>query len=433
MIIGMRARAVRIRTSRARRSRSRSGTSFSRYWITSAPPAMASSTIQVRSPNVAQAADQDHQPGFAQRSMRGHRGHRHLLDRVDIVAQDLEPAGEPDVDQLAVFFQRPQGLGDPLEVRGEDGAGVLAAPFGHRHDVGADVLAGVAGVDQEARVQAALGVGQPVADLLQTPGEAGIVEGEADVILDDAQPLASRDWPRRRGFAPGRPRRRARRAPAEGSPRPSAAVPSSTRTVSVRWSLQRLELQAGRAEQLRGRIGARDQPGEEMLRAHLALAIDPARLGHRLAQDHLQGRRLGNRLGPLRARLGIRLERLDSRDDFQGLGTHGCPETARLDTKLRHQLRGSAFGLERQRRQQVQRFHGLSAATPRHRFGAGQGSLRTRGKRFEHQDDDSVIALQTSAGTPSPRPLADHGPRARHDRATAHTRRLAIPGSGDHH
>ena len=36
------------------------------------------------------------------------------------------------------------------------------------------------------------------------------------------------------------------------------------------------------------------------------------------------------------------------------------PESARLDTKLRHQLRGSAFGLERQRREQVQWFHGLS-------------------------------------------------------------------------
>ena len=52
MIIGTRARAVTIRTSRARRSSSRSGMPLSRYWITSAPPAMASSTIQVRSPSV---------------------------------------------------------------------------------------------------------------------------------------------------------------------------------------------------------------------------------------------------------------------------------------------------------------------------------------------------------------------------------------------
>ena len=76
--------------------------------------------------------------------MCGHGGHHQFLKCVDVVAQDFEAARQPDVDQLAVFFERPQGFGDSLEVRGQDGAGILAELFGRRHDVSADVFASVA-------------------------------------------------------------------------------------------------------------------------------------------------------------------------------------------------------------------------------------------------------------------------------------------------
>ena len=49
---------------------------------------------------------------------------------------------------------------------------------------------GLAGVDQQAGVEPALGLGQAVADLLEPPGQAGVVEGEPDVVLDDPQALA---------------------------------------------------------------------------------------------------------------------------------------------------------------------------------------------------------------------------------------------------
>ena len=48
----------------------------------------------------------------------------------------------------------------------------------------------LAGIDQQAGVEPALGLGEPVAHLLEPPGQAGIVEGEPDVILDDPEPLA---------------------------------------------------------------------------------------------------------------------------------------------------------------------------------------------------------------------------------------------------
>ena len=86
-----------------------------------------------------ETADQDHQPGIAQAPMGGNGGHDQLFDRVDVVTQDLVAAREPDVDQLAVFLQRSQGLGDPLEVRRQHGSRGLADPLGRGHDVRADV------------------------------------------------------------------------------------------------------------------------------------------------------------------------------------------------------------------------------------------------------------------------------------------------------
>ena len=84
-----------------------------------------------------------------------HRRERELLERVDVVPQDLEPPGEPDVDELAVFFERAQGLGDALEIGGEHGPGVLANLLRGRHDVRAHVLAGVTRRDEQVGVETA--------------------------------------------------------------------------------------------------------------------------------------------------------------------------------------------------------------------------------------------------------------------------------------
>ena len=141
---------------------------------------------------------------------------------------------------------------------------------------------------QESRP--ALGLGQPVAHLLEPPGQAGIVEGEADVILDDPQSLARAigrgvEDPRQvhapaglgqvqRGDSVGH---RERPGVHGGGPRQAVA--------------QRLELQAGGAEQLRDGVGRGHQTGQQMLGADLARSIQPAGLAHRLAQDQPQGRR----------------------------------------------------------------------------------------------------------------------------------------------
>ena len=113
-----------------------------------------------------------------------------LLERVNIVAQDLEPPGEPDIDELAVLFERAQGLGDALEVGGEHGPGVLADLLGGSHDVRAHVLPRVTRADEQIGVKTTQGLGQAVANLLQPAGQARIIEHEPGVIFDDSQALA---------------------------------------------------------------------------------------------------------------------------------------------------------------------------------------------------------------------------------------------------
>src|SRR5271157_4160109 len=131
-----------------------------------------------------QAADQDHQLRFPQGAVSMHRGERELLERVNIVPQDLEPPGEPDIDELPVLFERAQGLGDALEIGGENGPGILANLLRGCHDVRADVLARVARADEQFGVKTAQSLGQAVANLLQPAGQAWIIEHEPGVILD---------------------------------------------------------------------------------------------------------------------------------------------------------------------------------------------------------------------------------------------------------
>ena len=118
-----------------------------------------------------------------------HRSERELLERVNVVPQDLEPPGEPDIDELPVLFERAQGLGNALEIGAENGPGILANLLRGSHDVRAHVLASVARGDEQIGVKTAQGLGQAVANLLQPAGQARIIEHEPGVILDDSQPL----------------------------------------------------------------------------------------------------------------------------------------------------------------------------------------------------------------------------------------------------
>ena len=105
-----RAWAVRIRTSRARRSQLAVGQALLAELdhVGAAGQGLADDPGQVAERR--QAADQDHQPGVAQRRGTSWTAVSvELLERVDVVAQDLEPAGEPDVDELAVLLQRSAG------------------------------------------------------------------------------------------------------------------------------------------------------------------------------------------------------------------------------------------------------------------------------------------------------------------------------------
>ena len=257
-------------------------------------------------------------------------------------------------------------------------------------------------VDQEARVETAFGLGQPVADLLEAAGQARIVEGESDVILDHAESLprpigGGIEDPRQVGAAAGLGQVQRRNPLGEGE---------RSRVVQHRLGeayLQRPEVQAGRAQQVRGRIGGGNQAGQQMLGTRLPIAIDPAHLAQRLAEDQPQGRRLGNRPTPRRGRSRIEGERLVARDDFHRLQAQRGPDPGGLNAELRHQLRGPTLGLESQRRQQIQRFDQLRLATTRHRFGPLQGALCACSQRFEHQDDDSMIVSQTGRSTDSPR------------------------------
>ncbi len=91
-----------------------------------------------------QTADEDHQPRVAQHARGARGGERQFFQRVHVITQHLEPPGGPDVDELGVLFQRAECLGDPFEVRGEHGAGILAGLLGCRHDMRADITARVA-------------------------------------------------------------------------------------------------------------------------------------------------------------------------------------------------------------------------------------------------------------------------------------------------
>ena len=251
-----------------------------------------------------QAADEDHQPGVAQRPAGGQGGQGQLLQGVDVVAEDLEPAGEPDVDELGVLFQRAEGLGGPLEVGGRTARGFSRA-------CSAAVMMWVPTSPRVSRepirrlgVEPAEGLGQAVADLLEPAGQAGVVEGEPGVVLDDPEPLAGavgrgvedpaevdRPAPARPGPAgrcrrpAGSARSRRRRPRPSRSRRASSARPGAGEHVGDR----RRRPRAGR------RAGARCRPAGPGRSARACAAASPsagAERGRRAATG------AGGRVGP---------------------------------------------------------------------------------------------------------------------------------------
>ncbi len=75
--------------------------------------------------------------------------------------------------------------------------------------------------------------GEPVTDLLEPPGEPGIVEHETHIVLDRPAVLRARDWPRRRECVPGRRRRRAPASSSGGMPSASGRGLTSTPASAV--------------------------------------------------------------------------------------------------------------------------------------------------------------------------------------------------------
>ena len=241
---------------------------------------------------------------------------------------------------------------------------------------------GLAGVDQQAGVEPALRLGQAVADLLETPGQPGVVEGEADVILDDPEPLAR---PVGRGIEdPGEVHAAPGLGQVQGGDLGGHRDRPRFHGDSPRQALaQRLELQTGGTEQLGDGFGGGHQAGQQVLGAHLASPIQGVGLAHRLAQDQPQGGRPGQGLRRFRALLGFGLI-------LPCTGAQGLLESDRRHPELHEQLGRPTLDLERQRGQKVQGLDQRRAAAPGHRIRTHQRPLRSRRIRLEHQHDDSV-------------------------------------------
>ena len=237
---------------------------------------------------------------------------------------------------------------------------------------------GLAGIDQQAGVEPALGLGEPVAHLLEPPGQAGIVEGEPDVILDDAQSLA-----RAIGRGIEDPRQVDAPAGLDQVQRGDVRRPSGSARTRRRWPASGGRGATGapgrrsRAAPRRGRKRPSDPPADARCRPR--------------ACDRAPGPGSSPRSGPAARPPTGATARPPTRRPRVRLGSvpdprvHGLPQPGRRDAELRQQLRRSTLRLERQRGQQVQRLDLRRAATPRHRLRAPQRPLRSRRVRLEHQ------------------------------------------------
>src|SRR5262249_22775747 len=142
------------------------------------------------------------------------------------------------------------------------------------------------------------GLGQAVANLLEPSGEPGIIEYEADVVLDHAQTLTRTI---RRGIEDaGQLDAFAGLGKLESDAFGRRQRGRVDRDLMRQPFAERSEFQAGRTEESRGSARGRKQAGEQVLGTPLPLAMEPAGLQGRLAQDEPQRRRgrqwLGERL-----------------------------------------------------------------------------------------------------------------------------------------
>jgi hypothetical protein len=138
-----------------------------------------------------EAADKEVEAGLMKRGACSDRGEDAFFEDVDIVPEGFAAGCDPDFEELGVFLEGAEGFGGAFEVGDEDGAGVFAEVFGGRGDVGADISLGVTGGDETLGIEATEGFREAVADFLGAADEVGIIEDEAEVVLDDAESFTS--------------------------------------------------------------------------------------------------------------------------------------------------------------------------------------------------------------------------------------------------
>ena len=357
MTRGTRAWAVKIRISRARRKQLAVGETFFAILnhVGTAGDCFADDPGQLT--NRRQPADEHHQTCAAQPAVGCDGGHRQFFEGVDVVPQDLESACQPDIDQLGVFLQRSKCLADPLEIRGQNGSRVFSDLFGRRHDVGAHVFAGIAGAHEQVSVQPALGLGQTVANFLESLGEPRVIEHEANIVFGDPQALPARDWPRRRGSAPGRRPRPARPGPAGSFPLRAPGVTQSIAVASVKRSRSVCASSPAAFSSSAGRPADVRSPARRCSVPTSRLRSKPRAC---IAASLSTSRKLGRKRERLADRLGGKLECvqacfLELFQEVEQLGVELGPEPCWFDAELDQELCGPALGLGGQSGQQIER------------------------------------------------------------------------------
>ncbi len=163
---------------------------MSRSWSTSAPAATSDWASRSQFLRRGAAVQQHIEPGGGQpRQAVAGEFHR-ALERVDAIAELLQFLRHGRIQQLAEFLQGAERFLQPREVGCQDAAGIRAVLLRRRGQRRAHVGLGIAGGQAMPRGQPAQHGRQIVPQTLALLGQMAIVQGEADIILDDAEALA---------------------------------------------------------------------------------------------------------------------------------------------------------------------------------------------------------------------------------------------------